>query len=115
MPIVIAYFAPRRAGWIFAAVDAPFNFRGFAKDAGFDEGADVHPHAVVEVGMPADGLLRERLPADEDVVGRLAFEDELELVLQLAWRRGAAASLPALAGFDVALAGGESSRRGRSR
>ena len=33
--------------------------------------------------MPADGLLRERLPADEDVVGRLAFEDELERGLQL--------------------------------
>ena len=34
-------------------------------------------------GCQPMACLRERLPADEDVVGRLAFEDELELGLQL--------------------------------
>ena len=48
-----------------------------------EEGPDVHPHAVVNVGVPADGLFGERLPADEDVVRWLAFEDELETALQL--------------------------------
>ena len=32
--------------------------------------------------MPTEGLFSEGLPADEDVVGGLAFEDGLELVLQ---------------------------------
>ena len=62
-----------------------------AKDAGaflsdiggHHEGADVHANAVVEIGLPADRLLCERLPADEDVVGRFAFEDPLQLFLEL--------------------------------
>ena len=47
------------------------------------KGADVHAYAVVKVGVPADGLFRERLPANEEVVGRLAFEDQFEAGLQL--------------------------------
>ena len=57
-------------------------FGVLSEDAGLDEGPDVHPDAVVEVGVPADRLLGEGLPADEDVVGRLAGQDELELLLQ---------------------------------
>ncbi len=33
--------------------------------------------------MPADGLLLQRLPADKNIVGCLAFEDQFELVLEL--------------------------------
>ena len=58
-------------------------FGVLAEHAGRHEGADVQPHAVVQVGVPADRLLGERLPADEDVVGRLACQDQLELLLQL--------------------------------
>ncbi len=64
------------------------------------KGPDVHPHAVVNVGVPADGLLRERLPADEEVVRRLAFEDELEAGLQLlgGLKAGVAAGLAGVHG-----------------
>lgn len=47
----------------------------FAHIFGDEEWADVEADAVVEVGVPADGLFRERFPADENVVGGLAFED----------------------------------------
>jgi WD40 repeat protein len=73
MPIIIAHFAPRSSRRIFAAIYAPFDFRRFAENAGFDEGAYVEADAVVEVGIPADGLFFERLPANEDVVGCFAF------------------------------------------
>ena len=48
-----------------------------------NERADVNAHAVVDVGLPADGLLVQPLPANEDVVGRLAIEDLLELAFQV--------------------------------
>ena len=73
-----------------AAVFFPFDVGFYAEEAGAflaagevggHEGADVHADAVVEVGVPADGLLRERFPANEEVVGWPAFGDELE-----AWR-----------------------------
>jgi len=46
------------------------------------ERADVEAHAVVEVRLPADGLLFQWLPANEDVVGGFAFEDQLQLFLE---------------------------------
>ncbi|MPM04011.1 hypothetical protein SDC9_50278 [bioreactor metagenome] len=46
------------------------------------EGADVEADAVVEVGVPSDGLLIQGLPPHEDVVGSLAFEDQLQALLQ---------------------------------
>ncbi|MFZ9937164.1 MAG: hypothetical protein ACO3JG_08890 [Luteolibacter sp.] len=63
-----------------AAVFGPFDVGPPAEDAGvllFDvlgvkEGANVEADAVVEVRVPADGLLVKRLPADEEVVGLLA-------------------------------------------
>ena len=83
MSIVIAFLAPWRARCIFAAIHAPFDLRRFAEDASFDEGADVEADAVVQVGVPADGLFFEWLPPDEDVVGCFASEDKLEFVLEL--------------------------------
>lgn len=53
------------------------------REARRHEGADIEADAVVEVGVPADRLLGEGLPADEAVMGRLAREDQLELVLHL--------------------------------
>jgi hypothetical protein len=44
----------------------------FADIAGTEEGADVLADAVVEVGVPALGLLFEGLPADEDGEPRAA-------------------------------------------
>ncbi len=57
---------------------APF----LADIAGEEEGADVLADAVVEVRVPALGLLVERLPADEDVERGLAFEDGGEFGLE---------------------------------
>ena len=74
----------------FAAVFVPFDVGLGAEDTGSffaevlggEEGADVEADAVVEVGVPADGLFVERFPADEEVVGGLAFEDFGEFRLQ---------------------------------
>ena len=64
----------------FGAAVFVFEFEGNrAKKAGSafanvsceDEGADVLAEAVVEVGVPALGLVFEGLPADEDVVARV--------------------------------------------
>src|SRR5271157_499171 len=60
----------------------PLDVRVLPQDAGLDEGPDVHPDAVVEVRVPADCLLGEGLPADEDVVLGLAGQDPLQLLLQ---------------------------------
>ena len=46
-----------------------------------DDGAQAH--AVVEVGVPADGLFGELLPTDKNVVGRLAFQDEFQPALEV--------------------------------
>ena len=77
---------PRILGFVAvgftAAVFVPFDFHPLAQDVGGRERADVHAHAVVQVGLPAFRLFRERLPADEEVVGGLAIKDGLELVLQ---------------------------------
>src|SRR5262245_29304035 len=87
------------------AVLGPFDLRVLAQYPGLDEGPDVHANAVVQVRLPADGLLVERLPAHEDVVGRLPFEDERELLLERN-RRCQAVLGPAFASLrTLALAG----------
>ena len=72
MHVIVPRPSPGRTGWILAAINTPLDVGVLAEDAGRHEGADVEADAVVEVGVPADRLLGERLPADEDVVGRLA-------------------------------------------
>ncbi len=75
---------------ILAPVFVPFDVGFVAQDACAlladighgEEGADVEAHAVVEVRVPADGLLLQWLPAHEDVVGGFAFEDQLQLFLE---------------------------------
>jgi hypothetical protein len=41
-----------------------------------------YPDAVVQVRPPAGRLFHQRLPADENVMGRLALEDKFEAPLQ---------------------------------
>jgi hypothetical protein len=53
---------------LLAAVFGPLDVRRLAKNAGLGERPDIHPHAVVQVRLPAEGLLAERLPAREDIV-----------------------------------------------
>src|SRR6478672_2245396 len=89
------------------AVFVPFDIWPRAQNAGalfatgdvlFEEGADVQAHAVVNVRIPADGLFRERFPADEEVKRRLTSQDQLEPSLQLlgALQAGIPAGLPAI-------------------
>ena len=54
----------------------------FADITGEEEGADVLANAIVEVWVPALGLLFERLPADEDVERGFAFENRGQLALE---------------------------------
>ena len=63
---------------LIAPVLGPLDVRGLSEDACLDKGPNVHPDAVVEVRVSADRQFGERLPPDDDVVGRLAGQDELE-------------------------------------
>ena len=85
--VALELVEPGRALDVFAAVfvpgDVELGLLVVAQHLGGHEGTDVEAHAVVEVGVPADGLLGELLPADKNVVGGLAFEDELQAALQV--------------------------------
>src|SRR5947209_137720 len=83
MPVVVAYLDPGRAGRVLATVFAPLDVRALAKHVGLHKRADVQAHSVVQARVPANGLLLQRLPADENVVRNLAFEDHFELILEL--------------------------------
>lgn len=85
--VALELVEPGGAFHVLAAVlvpgDVEFGLLVVAQDLGGHEGSDVEADAVVEVGIPADGLFGQGLPADEDVVGRLTFEDELQAALQV--------------------------------
>ena len=85
--VAAEHLEPWRTFHVLATVlvpgDVELGLLVVAQDLGGHEGADVQAHAVVEVGVPADGLLGQGLPAHEDVVGWLAFEDELQAALQV--------------------------------
>jgi hypothetical protein len=49
---------------------------------GLDKGADVEAHPVIQIGLPAERLSLELLPAHENVVRLLALENAGKLVLQ---------------------------------
>src|SRR5437016_251382 len=69
---------------ILAAIDAPLDVGFAAQDTSRHEGPDVQAHTVIEVGLPADRLLMHLLPAHVDVIRGLTFQNQLELVLELA-------------------------------
>jgi len=89
-PVALEEVIPGRGLHILAAIFFPVNLGLFAQDARpllfhvrhGHEGADVQTHAIVEVRVPADGLLFNRLPAHKDVVGRFAFKDKFEALLE---------------------------------
>src|SRR5207245_11102021 len=70
---------PLLAAGISTAILVPVDRESRPEDSGGYEGANVHPHSIIEVGIPADRLRRQRLPADVDVVGRLDLEPQCEL------------------------------------
>lgn len=78
---VVPVVDPLTAVGVLAAILIPVDAEPAAQHARRHERPDVQPHAVIQVRVPADGLLVQRLPAHIDVVGRLALEDQLELVL----------------------------------
>src|SRR5680860_616892 len=97
--------------WLLAAIGSPVDIWLSAKNARAlfaagnvlgHEGAAVEAHAVVDVRLPADGLLLDRFPADKEVEGRFAFEDRYESLLQLQ-RRGQAVVGAAFAAFYAIL------------
>ena len=81
---VVAVGSPVRAVGVLAAVLGALDLGLAAEHVGLGERANVDQDAVVEVGCPADGLLVGGLPADEEVVGRLALEDLCEAALEVA-------------------------------
>ena len=75
--VAVEYVIPGRRFHVLAAIFFPFDVGlgrlVVAQDFGGQERADVEAYAVVEVGVPADGLLGEWFPAHEYVVGGFAF------------------------------------------
>ena len=63
---------------VFVPSDVELGLFVDAQHFGGHEGADVQADAVIKVGLPADGLLGQRLPAHEDVVGGFAFQNGLQ-------------------------------------
>ena len=57
MPVIIPLLAPGGAGRVLTTVDAPFDVRALAQHVGLHERADVQAHPVVQVRVPAEGLL----------------------------------------------------------
>ena len=80
---VVQIVAPLAAVRVPAPVLVPVDREPTPQHTGCDERSNVHPYAVVEVRVPADRLLVQRLPAHVNIVGRLALADQLELLLQL--------------------------------
>lgn len=88
--VALVFLVPGGGLYVFAAVFVPVDVGFVAEDAGVfladvggaQERADVEADAVVQVGVPADGLFFDWLPAHEDVAGGLAFADELEAFLE---------------------------------
>ena len=76
-----------------AAILLPLDLGRGAEDAcalgtralrfGGHERPDVHSHAVVDVRLPTNRLLRQWLPPNEEIVGRLAGENVRQLRLQV--------------------------------
>ena len=85
--LTLEFMKPRGAFYVLATVLIPFDIElgrlVVAQYFGGHEGADVEAHAVVQVGVPADGLFGELLPAHKDVVGWLAFKNEFQAALQV--------------------------------
>ena len=89
-PLSPEHPVPGRRRHILPPVLLPLELRPVAQHAGplladsrhAEPRADVEAHAVVEVGLPADRLLVERFPAHEDVVRRLAVQDQFEPLLE---------------------------------
>ena len=81
---------PRGGGDILATIFGPFDVGLVAQDtrialsniADSHERTDVQAHTIIQVGLPADGLLLQRLPSHEDVVRRFPLQDQLQLLFQ---------------------------------
>ena len=80
-PLAPEHLEPRSRLNIFSPIfvpgDVELGLFVVAQDFGGHERADVHAHAVVQVGVPADGLLGQRFPAHEDVVGLFTVQNPL--------------------------------------
>jgi hypothetical protein len=70
--LAVKQVLPGGGGHVLAAIDVVFDVRHVRQHAGLNQRTDVEARAVVEIGVPAQRLPVERLPAHEDVVGFLA-------------------------------------------
>src|ERR1700730_12261290 len=71
--------------WLISSILTERNTRRYAENAaiparrlvnlGCQPRADVQPHAVVDIGLPANRLFVERLPSNKDVVGLFASKN----------------------------------------
>src|SRR5579859_1864231 len=67
---------------IGATILIPVDSKAIAEHTGLDKGTNVETHTIVEVGVPADGLFMQWLPADIDIIGGFTVTDSLQLSLQ---------------------------------
>src|SRR5690606_38816936 len=71
---------------VFPPSDVEFGLFVVAKDFGGHEWPDIQAHTIVQVGVPANWLLCQRLPAHEDIVGRLTLKNEFKAAFQILGR-----------------------------
>jgi len=85
MPVIIPLLAlgGEPGGFLPRSMPHLMFVRALAEHIGSHEWSDVQSDAVIQVRVPSDRLLLQRFPTDKDVVGRFAFQDQLEAVLEL--------------------------------
>jgi hypothetical protein len=81
-PVAGEFVEPGGGFYVLAAILVPVDVRILSQNTGGHEGADVETDTVVQVGLPAGGLLIERFPADEDVVGIFSLQNLLQFNFQ---------------------------------
>ena len=83
MQIIIPYLSPMTPWRILPSIHAPLDIGLFAQHFRLHKRADIEPHPVIQVRVPAEGLLFEGFPAHKDVVGCFAFEDKFEFFFEV--------------------------------
>ncbi len=81
-PLAFEFMDPGGAGRILSPVLVPVDVRVLPEHAGQDKRADIETDAVVEIGLPADGLFVQRLPANENIEQGLSLKNLFKLRLQ---------------------------------
>src|SRR6266568_302883 len=80
---------PLTAVRILPTVNAPMNIDWASQHASIYERPDIKPDSIIDIRIPAHWLFMKILPTHVYIVGRLTFQDQLKLALEIEGRRQA--------------------------